>query len=626
MEVVIRNKRYRLDQAQTLGAGGEGTVIKADIDGIVAVKVYHQPTPLRERKLKSFVAKNWSLPKSKIALPIDIAFDAAGKNTVGLTMAYMGTGFEELISLSNKKYRTTYGVNARQVVEIFLDGAQTIKQIHNNGLVIGDLNDMNALFRGNEMLFIDVDAWQFEQFPCLVGSEQFLSPELYGIDLTQRAAFKPHHDIYSFWVLLFKSLYLVHPYGGIHKDYKKLTQRARARVSVYDTDVTYPKIALPLDTFGENQLTECFRKVFVQGEKITIDETIATLNGFLSRLDKQGNYIAKPVITVAPKPLIGVVARSGMKSTLLFQFAGQLVESLVQGETIYAIAYEQGQVVLYKHKLGQLQRKELFAEPNGGARYQMQGDNLFVNLRGSNKVMVLDMSSDKPVAVGTFETDVFLANRRAMFRTTNKGYYRIINGMLMRGKVDVGAKNFDEELVLNAMTNQTWFTAQDVVSSDGKFITALCGFNQVMKRQLFWMLWGNQSFDLSLPELELNEALVDVSVKFSSQGVLIRRHTQQQGVDYIRAELVDNAGQVVFAAPKMRLEDHPAGSLHGQAYSTNVLLHPTDSGILQEKLREQTFKTFDVTQGEVATGDALYIYQKGLLVVGDSYAKYIQLS
>ncbi len=145
---------------------------------------------------------------------------------------------------------------------------------------------------------------------------------------------------------------------------------------------------------------------------------------------------------------------------------------------------------------------------------------------------------------------------------------------------------------------------------------------------MWWLMWDGNSYDnLPVSELELGESLTDLSVRFSSQGVLIRRQTQFQGVDYIRTDMVDVNGKVTFSSPRVRKEDHPAPYLHGQAYSNGKLLSATDEGVVQEEVMSSgALKSFDSTKGFVEEGDILYRHQDGLLVVKDSSVVHIVLS
>lgn len=224
MDVDIAGKLIHLGQQQVVGLGGEGTVfLVTAASQRMAVKIYHTPTSQRAEKLHTFLAQQWQLPTQKIALPLELVRDIQQGNVIGLTMPFLDGGFAEIAFLANRKHRAAFQLSTRQIAEIFLDGADSLSAIHARGLVVGDLNDQNILYQQNMMLWIDVDAWQFSSYACPVGTEDFLAPELYGLDLSLQPVFKPEHDWYSFAVHLFRSLLLAHPYGGTHKEAHSLT-------------------------------------------------------------------------------------------------------------------------------------------------------------------------------------------------------------------------------------------------------------------------------------------------------------------------------------------------------------------------------------------------------------------
>src|SRR5258708_22139176 len=195
MDVDIEGKTIRLDQQQVIGLGGEGTVFLTQVSGQPsAVKVYHTPTSQRQEKLLAFLARHWMLPSDKIALPLQLVRDLRQGYVIEFTMSYLDAGFEEIAHLARKKHRAAHALSNRQITSIFLDGALTLERIHRCGLVVGDFNDQNVFYKDERMLWIDVDAWQFSCFPCPVGTEDFLAPELYGIDLRLKPVFNPQLD------------------------------------------------------------------------------------------------------------------------------------------------------------------------------------------------------------------------------------------------------------------------------------------------------------------------------------------------------------------------------------------------------------------------------------------------
>ncbi len=629
MQVVLEGQTLNLNQGEVIGSGGEGTVFRKIIRGQdLAVKIYHHPDPQRARKLQAFQAHSWRLPTEKIALPLHVVYDRRSNNVVGLTMPYMGNGVEELASLANKKFRAQFLVSTETVADIFLDGGQTINKIHHNGLVIGDFNDQNALFRGKEMLFIDVDAWEFDSFCCPVGTEQFLAPELYGIDLSTSRVFKPEHDWYSYAVMLFRSLLYTHPYGGVHKTHKRLTARAQNRITVFDPSVTYPQIALSPDILDDD-IAHTFEQIFKYGRRSRFPlEVLAQYRHSLIECTQCGiSYPgSRKECPVCHKRTIVALLKpthvaKGITVVDFLQTRGTIIYSRVTGGVLSVIANEQGKLVFYtRSPNATIHRKELFSEASG-VKFELWGDILVVNPPQTSQLMLINVSGNTPRVVLQSDTSIFAGSRRAMYRTSDRYFFRITSGTLMYAEMKDG--QIIERPLRGVMNNHTWFT---VCQDDFSDKPTACGFFQVLNKQLFWLTWKGQSYDnLAIAEMEDDESLLDIMIKFSSQGVLIRRLTQKLGVSYIRSDIVDAQAKVVFSSPRIREQDHYASALHGQAYSTGILLHATDEGILREDIIGKTTQTFDATKGQVAQGHVLHIYERGVLIVKEMSVTHISL-
>jgi hypothetical protein len=628
MDVTIDGKLLRLRQQHVIGAGGEGTVFLATVAGQqLAVKIYHNPTIQRQEKLRSLLSRQWSVPRSRVAFPLRAAYDTRRGSVTGFSMPYMGSGFEELARLANKKHRASFLISTRDVVSIFLDGAASLATIHQSGLVVGDFSDQNVLYKDAAMLWIDVDAWQFSSYPCPVGTEDFLAPELYGIDLSQKPVFQIEHDWYSFAVHLFRSLLLAHPYGGTHKTVPLLTQRAWQKIFVLDPSVIYPKIAHSPDLLSD-ELLDVFERIFARGWRGQFP--IEALHRYYDSLVECSSckmYYprnrltcslcnAKTIMIVQP-PLVSV---TGVSITELMRTNGKIVFAKVQGQAIYVVAYEDGSAVLYNCVPGVAPRRaELFKEIPG-ARYDLLGDTLIVNLPQTTQLLFIDVSGSKPRALFQAETALFAGNRRAMLRASNTHVFYILNNALMFAAIEDGT--LKGRPLRTVMEKQTWFTvAPD--TGDGK--PTVFGFFQVFRQQMYWLIRGHAVYDVALPPLNAEESLLDIAVRFSTSDALIRRHTQEQGTDYLRTEMIDNAGNIVYSSPRIRRADHPCPGIHGQAYAAGVLLHASDNGIVQEKIEQGTFKTFTATAGIVQEGDMLIKYQSGLIVVGEDRASYLVL-
>lgn len=625
MDVEIKHQILRLESSQVIGSGGEGTIFLANVAGqAVAIKIYHTPIPWRQAKLRAFLAKTWQIAPDRIALPLYEVHEPGQNELIGFSMPYLGTGSTELAALANKKQRASLSVSTREIAELFLDGARTLADLHRQGLVAGDLSDQNILYNTGKMLWIDVDAWQFASYPCPVGTEDFLAPELYDQDLSLKPLFTPEHDWYSFTVHLFRSLLLAHPYGGSHPTLPTLMQRARQRVFVFDAAVTYPRVAYPPSLLDEG-LREIFTRIFAQGWRgpFPIEVLQRYRDSLITCPTCQASYPRKSapcpfcqarVLSVAPQEQTSILV------TEMLRTPGKFVFSTVQRETIYALAYEHQSAILYSKRQGEPARRLPLFEALPGATYALSQHILIVNPAGTQQLLLLDISGEQTRPLTQLETEFFAGTQQAMFHTSQEHILMIQNRALIDGSyVD---DEWQGRPLRSVMEKQTWFTAANQ-TRDAR--PAIFGYFQVLSQQMYWLISGRAVYDVALPALDETEALQDLAVYFSANDLLVRRQTRQRGIDYLRTEILDYQGQILFTAPRLKRTAHPHPHLHGMAYQAGTLLHATDVGIVQEKVEHGTYKTFAATAPYVHEGDTLELYGFGLLVIGEDRVVYLVL-
>lgn len=629
LEAYVNSRLVRLDPASLLGAGGEGSVFQVNIGGqVVALKIYHQPSRFREQKLQSMLSQQWNLDPSRVAMPLQQVTDRRGQ-VIGLTMPYIGSQVEEVRSLANKKYRTQTGINPKQVAQIFADGFNTLQQIHSNGLIVGDLNDLNVLFRSREMIFIDVDAWQFDRYPCIVGTEAFTHPDLHGRDLAQGIYYLPRHDVYSMAVMLFKSLFLVHPYGGIHKQIKTLAERAQRRVSVFDSQVKYPAIGIPLDKYGDNVLIQKLQATFAGGSVPAVTEMADAIREFSNLFDVNGDQIRQPqVVTVSPGQITSAGRGTNVEDILLT--SGVVMATALRGTTMLVVAHEQGAAIFYQVDIdtGYVQSKQLFkAIP--GVSYQFYDRFLAVNPPHSTEVKVFDLQQQQ-IAYET-ETGIYKPARRAMLKGTVTGLLRLVNNYLYNGTTASYGMTLQEELVASVMPDMAWFTAAD---SGYKGSPEVFGFNRFFNQYYHWFVRSGHKYEPKLADLNRGEELLDIDVSFASKHILVRRRTIESGQEYLHTELIGPTGEVVQRWQRLEWNQFQPGTIHGcvfmMAGSVPLVLHATDSGLMQERIDTGAYKQFSRTAGLVDSAVQLYMdpAQKGssVIAVGDGRVIRIMLA
>lgn len=613
MQVTVNGTPITLDKRNVLGSGGEGTVYKVKDGGnTVALKVYEKPTKERSDKLQAFVRKPHHFSERIIA-PLNLAYSSTGL-AVGFEMPIVTGSFTEIRNLGNRKYRVSFGITTKDVAAIFIDGIPTVGSIHAQGFVVGDFNDLNALTQSNRMLFWDVDSWQFDRFPCPVATETYLDPALYGIDLSARPVFTPGNDWYSFAVMLFKSLLLVHPFGGTYRVVDGLLNRAIKKITVLDPRVTYPVIGISPDILTDD-MHGVFDGYFTKGKRPPFPDKVlrnyleglrecSTCGAYFPGMRGSCPLCSAKMVVLIQKPL---TSTKDIEVIELVRTNGQVLFVRLVGDEIRVLVNEKGKLALYTKKPNlPASYKELFANIPG-AKFEMTQSHLFVNRPGETDILVVGLSDAK--IVGKIPTGIFAATRSASFRASDEFLFRIDGSDLKFGSMNGG--NFEEQVLRQVVENQTWFW----VDHDSS-VPSVFGLFQVMRQQMFWMTRDGRFFDVAIPQLEAAEVVLDISAKFSSQGVLLIRKTQEMGKNYVRYEMVDSSGNVTFTN---RLEEstHPNPHAHGQAYGTGMLLHPTDAGIVRENVTTGETKVFSVTKGHVDAGDTLIRFGGSIIAVKD---------
>lgn len=606
MQVRIDGKTVKLTNRQIIGVGGEATIFAHNGS---AVKIYQQPNAERAQKLRVQAARTAGLPPEVIA-PQKLVCDAAGKTIVGFTMRLLTADYAEVRRLSNKQYRAQTQIDAREVAALFLNTHRTLSALHRAGIVVGDFNDLNLMFRGGEMIFIDVDSFQFDAYPCMVGTEAFLAPELYGVNLAAQPIFQPEHDWYSFAVLLFKSLLLTHPYGGVHPTARLLTQRAQQRISVFDPTVTYPRIAYRPELLSDD-LAEVFSAWFDRGQRGVFPEQ--ALHAYAADLKVcpacqaayPSNRARCPLCSASVPVVLPAAMLAGCRTFI--STAGQIIAWHSDGTGISALAHEDGKVTLYRWNSRETSRQILFnAMP--AAAYAFMGDYLVISpTPTSPDLMIVDISGGAPTAVCKTTTQSF-GGGKPMFGANGRALYRLAGGYLMRGQFQNG--QFFERAVMAAAEEQTWFQTAPHADQLFGFFRVFDGTNVDYK---YWLLLGDEHIDIPLTALSPGELLLDTAAYFSASSVLVLRQTQLAGVEQIRLDEINHHGALLYSTVKTDVETYLPLASHG--YTRGILLRASDSGVVQEHVDSGTKKIFTQTEPFTRQGDALHPYQGGLLAL-----------
>lgn len=640
-KTIINNQQYAISQANVLGSGGEATVVKT---GPWAVKIYHpnQLTNKRVQKLHDLLKLGINWPGS-VCAPRHLAFDTRG-NVVGFAMMPLPQASEVVQKLSTKKYRRAHQqVNSMFIVDLFIHGHSTIRRLHDQGIIVSDFNDLNAVFTLTRMGFIDVDSFQFGSHPCMVGTENFLDPRLYNIKLETKPYFKPEHDWYSFVVMLVRSLLLTHPYGGFHPDYKTLPQRAIARVPVFDSGVKYPKPAFSFDLLNA-AMKDLLHDIFKNGNRPTIDvhlledyrDGLVTCNS--CGVQHPGECSACPQCTTVntqqihrQTKIITAPGKRQVEHEEWLKTPGSFIWHRLHGKTLFAIAREGNDFVLYKkHPSSVAESRSLFGAKSDLARFDMfEGKFLVVNQEPTtDEILILDISKQTPKGIARRVASVCHGER--MFVCSENHLWRVQQQFLFRGNFDLSLGIYSESQVGSVMESQTWLHGSTISN-------AVFGYQMFFNNYEFFLHKFNtrgQRFNVKIPDLDPQESILDVSVCWAVSSLLFLMKTEIKGKTFTRVYVIhQDDGRVLSHYRVESLSSDTHGIIHGKAFlkpsNTNgFILHPTDDGVVQEvvgnnRIEKQTL--FSETEQFVASSDQLIQFQKGIIIVRDNTIGYMTM-
>jgi DNA-binding helix-hairpin-helix protein with protein kinase domain len=204
---------------QQIGAGGNGVVYAVARRPELVAKLQKQVLSAHDiDKLDVLVRAATPDLLSVAAWPID-----GLKSRNGLMVGYLMPCIVDarpLYELYSPRARVQHFPSAdfRFLVHAAANVARLFAAIHRAGFIAGDVNHSNVLVRANATVAaVDCDSFQVgvgSRFPCLVGTDLFVPPELLGATLgaTPRTA---SHDAFGLAILIFHLLFMGrHPFAG----------------------------------------------------------------------------------------------------------------------------------------------------------------------------------------------------------------------------------------------------------------------------------------------------------------------------------------------------------------------------------------------------------------------------
>ena len=583
MHVYVNGQKVNLSPQQAIGKGGEADVF--DIGNGQVLKLYKPPDhpdyrgmpqeqaaarsrlTLMQHKLPQFPQ---ALP-DRVVSPIDLAMDQGGQSSrqiVGYTMERV-VGATPLVKYGDRGFP----VPRQAVVTLFQDLHQTVTQLHQAGVIIGDFNDLNILVVDQKAYLIDADSFQFGAFPCGVFTARFVDPLLCDPQASYPMLAKPYTpeaDWYTFTVMLMQCLLFVHPYGGVFKPTEP-TQRvphsARPlhRISVFHHQVKYPKPALPYQVLPDDWLHQ-FQQVFEGDQRglfpMALLKTLRWRDcqtcGLTHGRSQCPQCSATLTLPLPARP-VGVAAPSMQRGTVtitpVFATAGNILQAVIsQGKLCW----------LYWHEdryCRETNAMVLAGTLSGRLGWRISGNRTFLAYQDQVVTLPAKDSADR-IAVDSVGTEV-------CFAVNDHGRYWVNNSQLQRDGT-LGPK-----VIGDVLSRQTRFWVGETFgvgfyragNLQGAFVfdTQRLGLNDRVKLPL------------------MAGTLIDIQVSFGSTLAWIFWTTQFQGQRYCTCTVIQSTGAILATETATLTDDHwlaQKGRGGGCATGQSLLL-ATDHGIIR---------------------------------------------
>jgi H/ACA ribonucleoprotein complex subunit 3 len=640
MDVYVNHKKIRLKPSQSIGKGGEADVY--NIGSGKAIKVFKPPDHpdyrglpdqqkaagdrLAEHQQKLRLFPN-NLP-SRTIQPEALATDASGKTILGYTMPLLNNT-KVLLKYSDRAFRQT-GISNQTVVDLFRDLHQTVADIHQSGVVIGDFNDLNVLVKGTEAYVIDTDSFQYGTFLSRVFTARFVDPILCDHQATRSILLKPHSatsDWYAFAVMLMQSLLFVDPYGGVYKPTKssqRIPHEARPlhRITVFHPEVRYPKPAVPYKVLSDD-LLHYFYQVFEQDIREEFPRSLIDNLQWIT-CDNCGTEHARtscPICTSAVISVVPITMRGTVTANQIFATEGVILYVTLQGEKLRWIYYDKEQF-----------RREDDSVIIGGSldpqmQFRIQGRSTLIGKHG--QVITLTSPLTPSTKLGRRGTEPLLPSpispllvgegpgvrsrgaegegeRLAADRFDANEFFRywIDNGQLLRDG-QLGA-----EYIGDVLEKQTQFW----VGSHFGF-----GFYSAGNLNVAFVFDAKKKGICDRVQLpKWSGQLIDATCTFTPNRCWFFWSTQERGLTINRCAIVLPDGAIEASTQAEAGDNSWLSTIYGKCAAGNFLFAPTDDGIVRvEPQNGQIIKTkeFPDTEPFVDVNCQLFASQQGLYVV-----------
>ena len=282
-----------------------------EVDGLPNCVKFHYLMNERENRLAALLNdERFIIQGKQFIMPEKLIFDESN-HLIGVLLKNVQRLYphSEDISLELIAARGKYpfeAFNRLELIDIAIQTTESIKQLHDRNIIIGDINMRNFLVTGTspedlQVTLIDLDGCQIPGFPSYYDTPGYRDPKWDPKSGQPRTV---ENEVYSLLVMLFYLLNGAHPFHykdiktaskaafAINADYQERMEKRQFPYGVNGQKAENTEHLRPQQNahYSFSYLTESFKmlfyNVFAKGYTTTLDVIIAELKKYHAKIAK----------------------------------------------------------------------------------------------------------------------------------------------------------------------------------------------------------------------------------------------------------------------------------------------------------------------------------------------------
>ncbi len=615
LQIYLGKKKIDTQRLPIIGQGGEADIYQL---GKYALKIYKTPRhpdfdgqPLEQKAAKEKIitiqTKLPAFPKDMpngVITPIELAYSVSNNKIAGYLMPFVDN--TELLLEYRKKGFRDKGILNSDINEIFMGLRDMVSGIHKKNAIIGDFNDLNVLVKNHAVFLIDADSFSYKQFHCSVYTERFLDP------LRVKDSFFPikppsrDSDWYAFTIMLMQSYLLIGPYGGVIRPRKTALQRFLQRITVFDSNIIYPRSARPLDVLPDD-MSQYFLKVFGKDFREEFPQKLIENTRWTVCSNCGTEHCRAICPKCSAKGIVDkkIVFHGNVKAENIFQIKGDILYATTQNSKLHWLYYENGS---FKREDGSVVVNRSI---NRKTRYRISG-----------RKTIFGTNSDLEIFDGSKKENIFADNFNmlCMFDANSENIFFAQEGKLMKNN------EWGDKVLASVSKNNTLFW---VGERFGFGFYRLSGYDGAFVFDV-----KNKGFNDRIDISFLGAQLFDSTVLFYKDKCWFLATLSSKGKLQNHCWLINQKGEVLAHEVADEGDDSWLSKIRGKVAlrsktGNEALLCATDSGIVRVEYMNGIISVsieYPDTAPFVDSNSHLFISREGLMVVSRHSIKKISIS